>query len=95
MAKLASDPARARRLLVSMAGERGPSLTEYAWAWILQEEDPAMLGLLLRLFCCEPGSDEGSRLRRALLESRVLAQAVLRMLNDEVTMAKAAALLGE
>ena len=51
------DLEQARSFIVALASEHGPTLTEYAWDWILKEQDPPVVGLLLDLFCCEPGSD--------------------------------------
>lgn len=92
-AELPREPAAVRSLLVQIASERGPTLTEHAWEWILNEDDPEVLGLLLDLFCCEPTSEEGWRLRRAVVESRVLCAEVARMLGDEAVLAEGKALV--
>jgi hypothetical protein len=81
--ELARDPAAARLICAGTARERGPMLTERAWAWILKEEDAAVLGLLLDLWSCEARSEETARVRRALLENRVLCVEVARMMGDE------------
>jgi hypothetical protein len=47
-----------------------------------------VLGMLLDLSCYRPGSDEVSRLRRALMENRVLCVEVQRMMHDEAAMAE-------
>lgn len=90
---LPREPAAVRSLLVQIASERGPTLTEHAWGWILEEGDPGVLGVLLDLFCCEPTSEEGWRLRRAIVESRVLSAEVARMLGDEAVLAEGKALV--
>jgi hypothetical protein len=87
------DPEAARHLLAAAVTARGPTLTEDAWGWILREEDPAVLGVVVRLAWSEPQTVEGCALKRAVLESRVLCEAIGRMMADEAVMAEARALL--
>jgi hypothetical protein len=83
----------ARRFFVAAASQgRVPRLTEDAWSWILAEEEPRMIRFLLRLFCCEPRSDEAFRLKRALLEGRALCEAAARMAEEGAEEAKALAM---
>jgi hypothetical protein len=93
-AELLLDPAKMRFLCVEMA-RKGPSLTEFAWDWILKEEDPMLLDMLLDLLCCQPGSDEVSRLRRAIMENRTLCVEMQRMMHDEAAMTEGKALIEE
>ncbi|MCC6553471.1 MAG: hypothetical protein IT372_10695 [Polyangiaceae bacterium] len=89
------DPEAARWLLLAAAESRDLALTEEAWAWLLQEEDPALLAVMARLACTEPRNDEGLLVIRALLESRVLCAEVARMMSDASLMAGARAALLE
>lgn len=93
-AELLLDPAKTRLVCVEMA-RNGPTLTEFAWDWILKEEDPMVLGMLLDLWCCQPGSDEVYRLRRAIMENRTLCVEMQRMMHDEAAMTEGKAVIEE
>lgn len=82
-------------LLVTVCKENGPTLTEEAWAWLLDERDPAILEFALFLAGNEMRGDGGRSLKRALLESRVLCEAAVRMMDNADLMAATESLLDE
>src|SRR5207244_4427522 len=93
---LSGENARgAHRLFIAAACGTAPTLTEAAWDWILREEDPAILRVLLRVFNGASSARDARTLERAILESRVLCAEVARMMADETAMAEAEALVEE
>jgi hypothetical protein len=94
---LAGKDVKAARLRIVLAGSGGrrPTLTEDAWEWILREDDPRLVGFLVRLFSSTPLSDEGRELKLALLSSRVLSEATASMMEDDALMKEAEALVEE
>jgi hypothetical protein len=75
------DLDEARRWMVA-AGERGSALiTEEAWGWMLREEEPAVVGVLVRMACARATDGESQKVQRAVWENRVLCAEVARMMG--------------
>lgn len=69
-AERADPPARWPETFAALIAQRGPTLTEDAWAWIAREEDPSLKAFLAALAAI----DLDGEVRRALFENRALCR---------------------